>query len=77
MFRFGDITFSVLHDTGDSTTAQEDEEKVMMSPAVTSIKEMGYSEDKIKAAINKIKSRLPRGKAAFINIKFDKENFHQ
>lgn len=48
--------------TGDSTTAQEDEEKVMMSPAVTSIKEMGYSEDKIKAAINKIKSRLPRGK---------------
>lgn len=47
--------------TGDSTTAQEDEENVMMSPAVTSIKKMGYSEGKIKAAINKIKSRQPRG----------------
>lgn len=71
MFRFGDITFSVLHDTENSTTVQEDEEKVMMSPAVTSIKEMGYSEDKIKAAINKIKSRLPRGKGALINMIFD------
>lgn len=74
MFCCGDITLSVLHNTGDSTTAQEDEENVMMSPAVTSIKEMGYSEGKIKAAINKIKSRQPRGNAAFINMKFDLKN---
>lgn len=38
------------------------QEKVVISPAVTSIKRMGYSKDKIKAAINIIKSRLPRGK---------------
>ncbi|XP_052711900.1 uncharacterized protein LOC128186179 [Crassostrea angulata] len=46
----------------DPNSAQAKEEKVMKSPAVTTIKEMGYSEDKIKAAIHTIKSRLPRGK---------------
>lgn len=50
---------------------QEDEEKVMMLLVVISIKEMGYSEDKIKVVINKIKSRLLRGKVVFINMKFD------
>lgn len=49
-------------DTGDPTSAKAEEEKVVISPAVTSIKRMGYSEDKIEAAINIIKSRLPRGK---------------
>uniref|UniRef100_A0A8W8JKX1 RING-type domain-containing protein n=1 Tax=Magallana gigas TaxID=29159 RepID=A0A8W8JKX1_MAGGI len=49
-------------DTGDPTSAKAEEEKVVISPAVTSIKRMGYSKDKIKAAINIIKSRLPRGK---------------
>lgn len=47
---------------GDPNSAQAKEEKVMRSPAVTTIKEMGYSEDKIKAAIHTIKSRLPRGR---------------
>eukprot|EP00105_Crassostrea_gigas_P019079 XP_011437418.1 PREDICTED: putative inhibitor of apoptosis [Crassostrea gigas] len=49
-------------DTGDPTSAKAEEEKVVISPAVTSIKRMGYSEDKIEAAIKIIKSRLPRGK---------------
>lgn len=57
------------YNTGDPTSAKAEEEKVVISPAVTSIKRMGYSEDKIEAAINIIKSRLPRGKTAFINNK--------
>lgn len=57
------------YNTGDPTSAKAEEEKVVISPAVTSIKRMGYSEDKIEAAINIIKSRLPRGKTAIINNK--------
>lgn len=57
---------------GDPNSAQAKEEKVMKSPAVTTIKEMGYSEDKIKAAIHTIKSRLPRGRTYIKEIsKYD------
>lgn len=63
------IWHHVSYNTGDPTSAKAEEEKVVISPAVTSIKRMGYSEDKIEAAINIIKSRLPRGKTAFINKK--------
>ncbi|XP_062599305.1 uncharacterized protein LOC134260773 isoform X3 [Saccostrea cucullata] len=38
------------------------EEKIMNSAAVKSIKDMGYNDEEIKAAITTIKSRLPRGK---------------
>ncbi|XP_061171199.1 uncharacterized protein LOC133180743 isoform X2 [Saccostrea echinata] len=38
------------------------EAKIMNSAAVRSIKDMGYGEDKIKEAIDTIKSRLPKGK---------------
>lgn len=47
--------------TGDSTSEQATEEKVMMSPAVTTVKEMDYSDEKIKATIHTIKSRFSRG----------------
>lgn len=51
-----------LHkDTDDSTSTQATEEKVMMLPAVTTVQEMGYSEEKIKTTIHTIKSRSPRG----------------
>lgn len=46
-----------------SGSNQAKEERVMKSPAVTTIKEIGYSEDMIKAAINTIKSRLSKGRA--------------
>nr|XP_022287973.1 uncharacterized protein LOC111100407 isoform X2 [Crassostrea virginica] len=48
--------------SGEELSEQASEEKVMRSPAVTTIKEMGYSEDRIKAAIFTLKQRLPRGK---------------
>nr|XP_022287932.1 uncharacterized protein LOC111100402 [Crassostrea virginica]XP_022287934.1 uncharacterized protein LOC111100402 [Crassostrea virginica]XP_022287935.1 uncharacterized protein LOC111100402 [Crassostrea virginica] len=48
--------------TGEELSEQAKEEKVMRSPAVTTIKEMGYSEDRIKAAIFTLKQRLPKGK---------------
>lgn len=47
----------------DSTSTQATEEKVMMLPAVTTVQEMGYSEEKIKTTIHTIKSRSPRGRA--------------
>lgn len=45
----------------DPNSSQAEEEKVMRSLALTTIKKMGYSKDKIKAALRTIKSRLPRG----------------
>ncbi|XP_056015256.1 uncharacterized protein LOC125677307 [Ostrea edulis] len=48
--------------TGDPATTQTKEDKIMKSAAVRSIKDMGYDDETIKAAISTIKSRLPRGK---------------
>ncbi|XP_062603050.1 uncharacterized protein LOC134264784 isoform X2 [Saccostrea cucullata] len=47
-------------DTTENKKAKE--ARIMNSAAVRSIKDMGYSEEKIKEAIDTIKSRLPRGK---------------
>lgn len=47
-------------ETGDPHLSRLKQE--MKSLAVTTMKEMGYSEDKIKAAIHTIKNRLPRGR---------------
>lgn len=46
--------------TSGPRSTQANEENVMRSQAVTTIKRMGYSEGKIKAAIHTIKSTLPR-----------------
>ena len=61
MFLCGEVLHLCLLFVGEELSEQAKEEKVMRSPAVTTIKEMGYSEDRIKAAIFTLKQRLPRG----------------
>ena len=56
---------------GEELSEQAKEEKVMRSPAVTTIKEMGYSEDRIKAAIFTLKQRLPKGRSLSGDCVFD------
>nr|XP_022288057.1 baculoviral IAP repeat-containing protein 3-like isoform X2 [Crassostrea virginica] len=45
-----------------SEDQHSNDQRVMNSEAVLTIKRMGYTEDKIRKAIDTLKSRLPRGK---------------
>ena len=46
----------------------------MNSEAVLTIKRMGYTEDKIRKAIDTLKSRLPRGGQLSISFKVTRAN---
>ena len=67
----GEVLHLSLLFVGEELSEQAKEEKVMRSPAVTTIKEMGYSEDRIKAAIFTLKQRLPRGLSLSGDCVFD------
>ena len=62
LFLCGEVLHLCLLFVGEELSEQAKEEKVMRSPAVTTIKEMGYSEDRIKVAIFTLKQRLPKGR---------------